>query len=137
VREGEGVAAQVLTLLGGDLTRVRQSVMVLLSGHGESTEGMPGPQAGPSSRRFTSSGVRRRAGIVGCSFCGRKPPDSGQLVAGTDAFICEHCIRHWAGELQPTEAGLDILRAAEGEKGGLEGEGSPPEDEDGGLATDG
>jgi hypothetical protein len=33
VREGEGVAAQVLVSLGADLTRVRQQVIQLLSGY--------------------------------------------------------------------------------------------------------
>jgi ATP-dependent Clp protease ATP-binding subunit ClpA len=33
VREGEGVAAQVLRTLGGDLSRVRQQVIQLLTGH--------------------------------------------------------------------------------------------------------
>ncbi len=33
VREGEGVAAQVLVSLGADLSRVRQQVIQLLSGY--------------------------------------------------------------------------------------------------------
>jgi len=33
IREGEGVAAQVLVKLGADLTRVRQTVIQLLSGY--------------------------------------------------------------------------------------------------------
>jgi hypothetical protein len=40
VREGEGVAAQVLVRLGADLNRVRQQVIQLLHGHrGEELEG--------------------------------------------------------------------------------------------------
>jgi len=35
VREGEGVAAQVLQSLGADLSRVRQQVISLLSGYQE------------------------------------------------------------------------------------------------------
>jgi len=43
IREGEGVAAQVLVKLGADLSRVRQQVIQLLSGY-------PGPQgSGPSA----------------------------------------------------------------------------------------
>ena len=45
IREGEGVAAQVLQKLGADLNRVRQTVIQLLSGYtagkGESTPGSP------------------------------------------------------------------------------------------------
>jgi ATP-dependent Clp protease ATP-binding subunit ClpC len=39
IREGEGVAAQVLVSLGADLSRVRQQVIQLLSGYGGSKEG--------------------------------------------------------------------------------------------------
>ncbi|MDQ3147491.1 MAG: AAA family ATPase, partial [Actinomycetota bacterium] len=39
IREGEGVAAQVLVKLGADLSRVRQQVIQLLSGYSGSTEG--------------------------------------------------------------------------------------------------
>ncbi|HEV8557441.1 MAG TPA: ATP-dependent Clp protease ATP-binding subunit [Actinophytocola sp.] len=44
IREGEGVAAQVLVKLGADLNRVRQQVLQLLSGyqHGKETEGAGG-----------------------------------------------------------------------------------------------
>ncbi len=46
VREGEGVAAQVLVTLGADLSRVRQQVIQLLSGYagkeGASSAGTPG-----------------------------------------------------------------------------------------------
>ena len=38
IREGEGVAAQVLTKLGADLSRVRQQVIQLLSGYSGSGE---------------------------------------------------------------------------------------------------
>ena len=41
VREGEGVAAQVLVKLGGDLNRVRQTVIQLLQGHGAETRPRP------------------------------------------------------------------------------------------------
>ena len=49
IREGEGVAAQVLTKLGADLPRVRQQVIQLLSGYeggeGQNHESPEGPQA--------------------------------------------------------------------------------------------
>ncbi|HEY8202461.1 MAG TPA: ATP-dependent Clp protease ATP-binding subunit, partial [Actinomycetota bacterium] len=49
IREGEGVAAQVLQKLGADLSRVRQQVIQLLSGYGPSQEkpsGEPAPTGG-------------------------------------------------------------------------------------------
>jgi ATP-dependent Clp protease ATP-binding subunit ClpA len=51
VREGEGVAAQVLIRLGGDLSRVRQQVVQLLSGY-EAAAGMrPVPLPPPEELR--------------------------------------------------------------------------------------
>ena len=51
VREGEGVAAQVLVSLGADLARVRQQVIQLLSGYqGKETAGASvGPSSGETS----------------------------------------------------------------------------------------
>jgi ATP-dependent Clp protease ATP-binding subunit ClpC len=57
VREGEGVAAQVLVNLGADLSRVRQQVIQLLSGYAGGKEGTPaGAPAGPGSQGETPSG---------------------------------------------------------------------------------
>jgi len=47
IREGEGVAAQVLQKLGADLNRVRQSVIQLLSGYTGGKEATTGEQGGP------------------------------------------------------------------------------------------
>ncbi|PFG28002.1 ATP-dependent Clp protease [Corynebacterium renale] len=48
IREGDGVAAQVLTKLGADLPRVRQQVIQLLSGYEGNPQNNPeGPAAGP------------------------------------------------------------------------------------------
>jgi ATP-dependent Clp protease ATP-binding subunit ClpC len=46
IREGEGVAAQVLQKLGADLNRVRQTVIQLLSGYTGGKEQTPGEQGG-------------------------------------------------------------------------------------------
>src|SRR5438128_1149842 len=54
VREGEGVAAQVLVNLGADLSRVRQQVIQLLSGYA-GKEGAPAG-AGTSSQEGAPSG---------------------------------------------------------------------------------
>ncbi len=48
IREGEGVAAQVLVKLGADLSRVRQQVIQLLSGYSG-----PGPQQGEKAGAAT------------------------------------------------------------------------------------
>ena len=49
IREGEGVAAQVLQKLGADLNRVRQTVIQLLSGY-TGGKGEQAPAAGPRAR---------------------------------------------------------------------------------------
>ncbi|MGH9226730.1 MAG: Clp protease N-terminal domain-containing protein, partial [Acidimicrobiales bacterium] len=50
IREGEGVAAQVLVKLGADLSRVRQQVIQLLSGYSgkEATSGAPSSENQPT-----------------------------------------------------------------------------------------
>jgi ATP-dependent Clp protease ATP-binding subunit ClpC len=55
IREGEGVAAQVLQQLGAELQKVRQTVIQLLSGPGGSEEQSP-KGAGAGGRESSSSG---------------------------------------------------------------------------------
>ena len=64
IREGEGVAAQVLVKLGADLSRVRQQVIQLLSGY-QGGQGKGEPQAtGPS---VPGSATKDDAGDKGSS----------------------------------------------------------------------
>jgi len=60
IREGEGVAAQVLVKLGADLSRVRQQVIQLLSGYqgpqGQGGQEKAGATAGGSGREDAPSG---------------------------------------------------------------------------------
>ena len=57
IREGEGVAAQVLVKLGADLSRVRQQVIQLLSGYSGSGQGeKAGATAGQGSEQGAQSG---------------------------------------------------------------------------------
>jgi ATP-dependent Clp protease ATP-binding subunit ClpC len=55
IREGEGVAAQVLQQLGAELQKVRQTVIQLLSGPGGSEEQQP-KSAGAGGRETASTG---------------------------------------------------------------------------------
>ena len=64
IREGEGVAAQVLVGLGADLNRVRQTVIQLLHGHA------PESLTGISSIESRMSAVEQWVGIA---------PDTGDL----------------------------------------------------------
>jgi ATP-dependent Clp protease ATP-binding subunit ClpC len=60
IREGEGVAAQVLVKLGADLNRVRQQVIQLLSGYSGSESGKAGAGVGEGS----SGGPREGSTIL-------------------------------------------------------------------------
>ena len=56
VREGEGVAAQVLIKLGADLNRVRNTVLQLLSGsQGKEAATAGAPEVGPAPSSATES----------------------------------------------------------------------------------
>ena len=71
IREGEGVAAQVLQKLGADLNRVRQQVIQLLSGYqGKETSSAGGPQEGAPSTSLPGSPLRPRASVR-ASTCSR------------------------------------------------------------------
>ena len=56
IREGEGVAAQVLVKLGADLSRVRQQVIQLCSGY-------QGPSGSTGGQRSTEGGTPQRHGV--------------------------------------------------------------------------
>jgi ATP-dependent Clp protease ATP-binding subunit ClpC len=91
VREGEGVAAQVLVSLGADLAGVRQQLVQMLSGYSG---------RGSASQLEATRLPRRSAALVACAFCERRPPDSGRLVSGRGgACICEHCVNEWSAFL--------------------------------------
>ncbi len=125
VQEGEGVAAQVLVGLGADLSRVRRQVMGLLTGD----EGAVAEVARPAPETGTPEGR-----IVSCSFCGRAPPQSGQLVSGTDAFICERCIRRWSRRLEQTNP-RQAWRSVTHQIRHVAATGPPPEDADAARAA--
>ncbi|HEX3623032.1 MAG TPA: Clp protease N-terminal domain-containing protein [Acidimicrobiales bacterium] len=62
IREGEGVGAQVLVGLGADLSRVREEVIQLLSGHRSLAGGRQGP-AGFGFGRPLETPAAARAGV--------------------------------------------------------------------------
>jgi len=57
IREGEGVAAQVLVKLGADLSRVRQQVIQLLSGYAGQKEGQAGQSSGGTGEQQPSGSL--------------------------------------------------------------------------------
>ena len=72
IREGEGVAAQVLVKLGADLSRVRQQVIQLLSGY----QGPSGGSGGSGSGRGAGSQEGAGAAVGGSSKGGEDEKNS-------------------------------------------------------------
>jgi hypothetical protein len=96
VREGEGVAAQVLVKLGADLSRVHQAVVNILGGQ---------PVGHVVAESSSFPGRARGA----CSFCKRGLGSVGRYLAAPGAVICERCVTLAADELQ-REPEVRVLR---------------------------
>ncbi len=64
IREGEGVAAQVLVKLGADLARVRQQVIQLLSGYSSSGSSGSAPSEKPGASTGGGSGESSSGSLV-------------------------------------------------------------------------
>ncbi|HYF47603.1 MAG TPA: ATP-dependent Clp protease ATP-binding subunit, partial [Acidimicrobiales bacterium] len=64
IREGEGVAAQVLVKLGADLSRVRQQVIQLLSGYSGSAEGQASGGGGKAGQAAGSQSGESASGSL-------------------------------------------------------------------------
>jgi hypothetical protein len=95
IREGEGVAAQVLVKLGADLSSVRQQVTQLLAGASSVSGLRADPTVFETSR---SSGAMFSAGPAApvraprCSFCLRDLWEVDHYVVGPGATMCDVCI---------------------------------------------
>jgi ATP-dependent Clp protease ATP-binding subunit ClpA len=103
IREGDGVAAQVLVKLGADLNRVRQQVIQLLHGYqgkqpSPSGEAVPGPEA--QARLDTVEGrlaaIEQRVGTG---------PDTSDLDEQIDRVRAE---RHAAADTQEYEQAASL-----------------------------
>jgi len=97
IREGEGVAAQVLVKLGADLATTRSRVLALLSGE-EVPQDPPRP---PTAWRSTAA-ARLVWGGTGpvlsstearCLLCGRPEDKVDYLVGARGVMICDRCIQ--------------------------------------------
>jgi Clp amino terminal domain, pathogenicity island component/ClpX C4-type zinc finger len=138
VREGEGVAAQVLGTFGLDLSRVRQAVIQLLSGYHETTEPVFSTSEITVEQEITFTGNEIRPAT--CAFCGAPSPQCGTLFVGDGgALICERCIRVAARVVrlsdmqhQPLgrESRPDDAETVEERAARIEPTGPPPNDED-------
>jgi Clp amino terminal domain, pathogenicity island component/ClpX C4-type zinc finger len=95
ISEGEGIGVQILLSFGIELSDVRQRVIGHMTGAGSGASG--GQRGRAIARRVApTEAAPAEAVVVICSFCGLHPPESGEIVAGHNAFICERCIRQWS-----------------------------------------
>jgi hypothetical protein len=90
VREGQGVAAQVLARLGADLSRLRQVVVQLLaSGGDDEGASLLHVEEQPVSQRVVVGGPRD-----GCMFCGRDLYEVERAVTNRfGVLLCKDCAR--------------------------------------------
>lgn len=104
IREGNGIACQVLADLGVSGDAVRAEVGSIL-------REFSGPLGPPKIVTLEPRAVTGRPGrtvstfslvpFASCGFCDRRPPETGRLVGRGQVAICEHCIREWADRLRP------------------------------------
>jgi len=90
VREGEGVAAQVLVNLGADLSRVRQRVIEVLSG----------VETGTRSRKA----YREPPPVPRCLLCRRTLDRVNRALVVGGENLCDKCVRDAAQQIEELEA---------------------------------
>jgi hypothetical protein len=130
VREGHGVAVHVLMSLGADIGRVRQAVIERLGASPISpTASSEVAIAAPEEATEEQVGS-----LVSCSFCGRMPPDTGRLVSGADAFICEQCLDFWSRQVRQGQPRRQVARTIM-HYSEVKMTGPPPDDQDAARAA--
>ena len=123
IREGEGVAAQVLVSLGADLDRVRQQVLQLLGGREEAGESAAGGRWEAAGGRWEAEG-----GLAGS--------ESEVRIVGSPAQLAEILARLRSIDIRLTAVQRHLGLAAQGpgpaageEPAPRSGPAAPPEDE--------
>ena len=108
LREGQGVAVEVLQNSGADLRRLREQVIDLAGGERTAlfeAEEFDRPGRLKPEIQPASSG---RAALLHCSFCNEPQDRVAKLIAGPGVYICDRCVALCQGildeQLPPTEA---------------------------------
>jgi hypothetical protein len=90
IREGEGVAPQVLVRLGADLNRVRQQVIALLPGHqGKEPASATDAPGGPRRGRVPPGAVSAGAAVESRLSAVEQRVGTGPVTAGLDEQIAQ------------------------------------------------
>jgi ATP-dependent Clp protease ATP-binding subunit ClpA len=110
IREGEGVAAQVLVRLGADLNRVRQQVIRLLHGY----QGQEPAAAGGPVRDLPGRGERRLSALQSrvSAFDSRLSAIEQRVGTGADTSDLDERIDRLRGERDAAVSAEDYERAA-------------------------
>ncbi len=117
IREGDGVAAQVLVKLGADLNRVRQQVIQLLHGY-QGTSSTPEPaQASPRHEGPVERWARAHADTVGQSADGGTQTKDMSTDRDLHATVAGLPLLAQAGIAVPLALLLDLVRLTGGSSG--------------------
>jgi hypothetical protein len=111
IREGEGVAAQVLANLGAELPLVRQRVIQLLSGYprsGDDVLVLDVDEPDEVRQGFFRSAAAPRA-FPQCTFCGRDLWGVDHYVAAPAVSMCESCIAAAHNALEAADDDQQLL----------------------------
>ena len=144
IREGEGVAAQVLQKLGADLNRVRQQVIQLLSGSGalRTPEGHEVVSADPARIREIRREMQRLLDLALEEGIRAEGPDAvlgaehlflgrmRMLLEEAEARLSDHAreVRRMTEELERARAEVAAAAQHQREETATRGIGAPPED---------
>ena len=92
LREGQGVAVEVLQNSGADLRRLREHVTDLAGGQRtslfEAEESDRPARLKPEIQPASSA----RAALLHCSFCNEPQDRVAKLIAGPGVYICDRCV---------------------------------------------
>ena len=84
LREGQGLAIEVLVNLGADLGRLREQALQLTSREARD----PGPPEKPDIRPASTT----HQALLHCSFCNESQDKVAKLIAGPGVYICDRCV---------------------------------------------
>jgi Clp amino terminal domain, pathogenicity island component/UvrB/uvrC motif len=89
IREGDGLAAQILVRLGADLNRVRQQVIKLLHGQGNEPASSKDAPGGPRAGRVPPGAASSRSALESRLSAVEQRVGTGPVTAGVDEQIAQ------------------------------------------------
>jgi hypothetical protein len=99
LREGSGVAAQVLANLGVDLPKLRAATTALMGARVPEPERAVAHGASLPQRAVLAAGAGFRPPEARCSLCGRREERVGRFLVAGGTLVCDECVRDAAAQL--------------------------------------